>query len=423
MAASSAGSPEDAAASKAKFLIDDIVLDESAEVAAQFGCAVCLHIASEPVVQTPCGHVYCKECISLCKICPLCREPFEPAAVKLLSEVNKMGMRFMHAIKVRCPYAQQSCHPEPPAGGAGSTAANVTDGDDKDVSCSAEESATRPLKRLRLMATAGQAEPQCSWKGVYGDLLAKHLGECPRHPIPCPNECGEILFRADVVAHRMVCERGFEECSICGDRVPPGGLAVHRADKAQLHVEVLEAKLAEQKVMASQHDSVIQRLGRLEDQVKTLAKTSHVTTTTKTRAEELKAEVRAALREQVQTEVVWRIAGVARLLRDFPRGQMLASPDFSLLGVGRWYFELYPNGKNEDHECYLFIHCRNPGVRATLKLSICGATTLLGELTYGSFGHGTHFPKPCSSNTEGDAVEVRAELIKVCWVGSVASAG
>merc|ERR1740121_1050615 len=88
-----------------KFLIDDIVLPESLEVAKQFDCAVCLHIAQDPVMQTPCGHVYCKECLAPCRVCPQCREPFDSVSVKPLSEVNKMGMRFMHGIKVRCPYA------------------------------------------------------------------------------------------------------------------------------------------------------------------------------------------------------------------------------------------------------------------------------------------------------------------------------
>ncbi len=80
---------------EAKFRIDDIVLESSLEVARQFECAVCLHVAQEQVVQTPCGHVYCKECLAPCSLCPQCREPFEASAVRLLRDVNKMGMRMM----------------------------------------------------------------------------------------------------------------------------------------------------------------------------------------------------------------------------------------------------------------------------------------------------------------------------------------
>jgi hypothetical protein len=57
----------------------------------------------------------------------------------------------------------------------------------------------------------------------------------------------------------------------------------------------------------------------LEDQLNTLAKTSHVTTTTKARAEEFNAHVRTTFRKQVQTKVVRQITGFVRLLRDYPR--------------------------------------------------------------------------------------------------------
>jgi len=165
---------------------------------------------------------------------------------------------------------------------------------------------------------------------VLGDLLAKHLGECPRYPVPCPNKCGEILVRASLAPHRMVCECGFEECIICGDRVAPGGMVAHRAEKAQLHVELLEAKLSEKEASASQHDGLVQRLARMEDQVKTLAQSAHVTLMTKARADEVKAAVKQQVdtltahwrdeaSKRLQTKAVWRMKGVDRLLRDYPK--------------------------------------------------------------------------------------------------------
>jgi len=79
-------------------------------VAKQFNCAVCLYIVQEPVMQTACGHVYCQSCIAPCQICPMCREPLQRDSVKLLSDVNKMGMRLMHDIAVRCPYTSEGSH-------------------------------------------------------------------------------------------------------------------------------------------------------------------------------------------------------------------------------------------------------------------------------------------------------------------------
>ena len=83
-----------------RFRIDDIVLAASMEAAKLFECAICCHVAQEPVVQTSCGHIYCQECLAPCLLCPQCRHPVEASAVKLLRDVNQMGMRMMQAIKV-----------------------------------------------------------------------------------------------------------------------------------------------------------------------------------------------------------------------------------------------------------------------------------------------------------------------------------
>ena len=51
-----------------------------------------------------CEDIYCQGCIADCLLCPECRDPLKPGTVKTLSEVNKMGMRLMQGLAVRCPY-------------------------------------------------------------------------------------------------------------------------------------------------------------------------------------------------------------------------------------------------------------------------------------------------------------------------------
>ena len=59
----------------------------------QFECVVCLHVAVDPAKQTPCGQVYCKECLAPCKLCHVCREPLNASSTEPFHEVKKMGMR------------------------------------------------------------------------------------------------------------------------------------------------------------------------------------------------------------------------------------------------------------------------------------------------------------------------------------------
>ena len=140
----------------------DIVKPEGRVMARHFVCAVCFEIAREPVVQTSCGHVYCKECLKPCTCCPLCREPLKEGSVE---EANPVTTRMMRAIPVRCPYQgakkARLCH----------------------------------FGRISIVGS-------CAWEGEYGDLLDKHLGECPRFPIICPQEDrGATIKRAELEHH------------------------------------------------------------------------------------------------------------------------------------------------------------------------------------------------------------------------------
>ena len=199
-----------------KFRLDDIVQPVSMELAKQFECAVCLHVADDPAVQTRCGHVYCKDCLAPCALCPQCREPLDAASIKPLKEVNKLGLRMMQQLQVRCP---------------------------NNKSDQAEEWSA---KRSRVSTSAGSAkvtEDRCNWQGTYGDLLAKHFCECPLQNVPCPQGCGAVMRRELLELHRRVCARSFEECSICGEKLRRGSLFKHNKEKAEQHVDVLLAKL------------------------------------------------------------------------------------------------------------------------------------------------------------------------------------
>ena len=89
-------------------------------------------------------------------------------------------------------------------------------------------------------------------------------------------------------APRCFARKNYEECSICEEMIKHGTVAAHRKEKAELHAQLLEAKLLE-KEGDSVEDSlkdIRRRLGDLESSVKNNAETQY--RYVKNRSDELK---------------------------------------------------------------------------------------------------------------------------------------
>mmetsp|Transcript_174340 Transcript_174340/g.558882 ORF Transcript_174340/g.558882 Transcript_174340/m.558882 type:complete len:312 (-) Transcript_174340:125-1060(-) len=206
------------------FKIDEIVHPDSRGVAQQFECSVCMCVVNEPL-QTVCDHIFCAECISTCLACPTCRTAFGDGACKPLRDCNRPLMRMIHNLQVWCPYHAESKFVPPD---------EDESADDTEIVEDVDEPAA---KRKRV--------DSCDWAGSYSDLLAKHLAMCQHHFVPCPRGCGRQVRRGGLEAHAPVCAKNFETCKLCHEAVRVGDMSQHRQDKAELHVQLLEARLAE----------------------------------------------------------------------------------------------------------------------------------------------------------------------------------
>lgn len=210
--------------------------------------------------------------------------------------------RMMQGIKVHCPYHK-------PAGSA-STAGSAT----------SEERSAKRQKREDLTSLDA---PSCDWSGTFGDLLAKHLAACPCRPMPCPNGCGAAILRGELVRHEATCPKKCERCTICGELVRPGTMVDHRTEKAELHVQLLEQKLADKEAEAAARESL-----------------ANVSNVAKQRAEEVQRDVQSLACKKV----MWRIPSVTQLLRDYPKGSAIKSATFGFGGFPGFRLHFYPNG-------------------------------------------------------------------------------
>jgi len=218
---------------------------------------------------------------------------------------------------------------------------------------------------------------QCSWEGTYADLVAKHLLQCEFHRVPCPHGCGEMIERRGLQEHEVVCNKSFEECSICGSRVRKGAMEAHRKENAELHVQLLEGKLAEVEQPTKQLQKIKESLA---DMATKIEESVAVCTQVKNDMAVLE-RANASITDLVEKErrrsmVKWVITDVANLLRECPKGKCRRSPSFGLAGMDGFSICYFPKGSSTSPHgqaaCFLHVVDKLRHVRVAFELSVDG---------------------------------------------------
>jgi len=299
-----------------------------------FKCPICLCVLYEPVQTAECHHLFCANCLMSSDLAAF---PAEGPGWRPLQEVNKVVLRQLHALKVYCPHHREAAKEARDDGG----------GEGGDAPNGAKRRKVAAKKAARGSAggrLSEEPEEHCSWEGDYGALLSKHLGECPLHAVDCPRGCGAKVRRKGLGVHDETCSKNFQECGICGEQIRPEEVEQHRREKAELHAQILERKLAEETVQRKAAEKRLEE-STAEKQLEKLGKTlATFQTDTSKRMGLLEGQIERLLRATPTNKATWTFKVKDVLEQAQSCGWKVLSTPFELLGCGPLKFSLFPCG-------------------------------------------------------------------------------
>ena len=196
-------------------------------------CAICRELVDEPQQTTPCGHMFCKECLLALvheddsqKLGPvilntLCTQPLKCPTCRTACEgwfEDKNADRRVKNVEVFCPngsceWKGSLCHLDDHKSGRRCEGCQY-----EPVSCTlgcGEEVIRKDFedhKQNTCVLRPKNCE-YCQWLGTHKSMNT-HYSECQKYPIPCPNKCGKKNIPVqEVEGHLQECPEQVMKCS------------------------------------------------------------------------------------------------------------------------------------------------------------------------------------------------------------------
>ena len=201
----------------------------------RFICRICHLPSREPYLSVCCGHLFCKSCLDNIKntstityACPICRN------TEFVTFPNKQADREIKSLHIYCTNKEKGCEWQGELNYINNHLGNSDGCQFEEVKCSNE--CGKMIERRCLISHVETECPRrkvncqyCHDTGEHQFIEGQHKEECPKLPLPCPNNCKvESVPRENMEAHRKVCQLEIVIClNFCGVQFERQHLTTH----------------------------------------------------------------------------------------------------------------------------------------------------------------------------------------------------
>ena len=184
-------------------------------------CDICHLPSRDPCLSECCGHVFCKSCLdnikkaaAISNACPVCHDK------DFLMIRNKQADQEIKSLHVYCTNKEKGCEYEwqGELNDINDHLGNSKGCQFEEVKCSNE--CGKMIERRYLTGHVETECPRhkvncqyCHDTGEHQFIKGQHKEECPKLPLPCPNNCevGSVPHE-DMEAHRKECPLEMIQC-------------------------------------------------------------------------------------------------------------------------------------------------------------------------------------------------------------------
>ena len=219
----------------------------------RFICVICYLPSRESYLTECCGHVFCKSCIDRTKAseytdCPMCNDK------RLVVFSNKQLDREIKSLNIYCTNKEKGCEWQGELNSINNHLGSSDGCKFEGVQCPNE--CGKVMLRLYLTNHVKIGCPRrkvncqyCHDTGEHQFIEGQHKEECPKLPLPCPNNCevGSVP-RDNMKTHKKQCVTKMIQCEYynmgCRARIPYKDEEKHRKEKMEEHLLMIKLKLS-----------------------------------------------------------------------------------------------------------------------------------------------------------------------------------
>ena len=250
-------------------------------------CKICRFPSRDPHMTLCCGHVFCKSCVSRVEsgTCATCRAN-KRQQYKLYK--NKQVERDVWGLQIFCTNKEKGCKWQGELNNIvkGHLERGCIDGCQfEGVKCAkgCGEMVQRRhfTSHIRNECPSRIARcPHCQLDGKQMFIHGRHLEECPKLSLPCPNNCtAEKIYRNDMKRHRNQCPLQMIKCTYysvgCTEMMTRKDQSAHDKNNLEKHLALTSQALAVQTSVNRELAVIRSEMAIIKQQLGSFLQSSH----------------------------------------------------------------------------------------------------------------------------------------------------